>query len=121
MGKILLIDDAQFARSVLRTILEDKGYVICGEAENGREGVEMYKQLKPDMVFCDIRMNEMDGKDCVRTILAEDPKAKVVVCSSVEYQSSISDLIKAGAKGYIGKPINAMRLLHVTKELIGEP
>lgn len=121
MGKILLIDDAQFARMVLRTILEDKGYEICGEAENGKEGIEKFKQLRPDLVFCDIRMHEMDGRDCVRAILSEDSKAKVVICTSVNYQSNINDLIRAGAKGYIEKPINATRLLHITRELIGNP
>lgn len=105
MGRILLIDDAQFARMVLRTMLEDRGYEICGEAENGREGLEKYKELKPDLVFCDIRMNEMDGIDCLRAILAEDPKAKVVICAAISDKSRISEFMEAGAKGHIEKPI----------------
>lgn len=121
MGTILLIDDAQFARMVLRTILEDKGYEICGEAENGREGVEKFKRLRPDLVFCDIRMNEMDGRDCLRAILSEDSNANVVICTAISDRSHINELLEAGARGYIEKPIQGSELLRITEELIGKP
>ena len=114
-----MIDDAQFARMVLRTILEDNGYEICGEAENGREGIEKFKQLKPDLVLCDVRMNEMDGDDCLRAILAEDPSAKVVFCTAISEPAHLEALLKAGAKGCIAKPIQGKELLDVTKQLLG--
>ncbi|MCM1090918.1 MAG: response regulator [Butyrivibrio sp.] len=120
MGGILLIDDAQFARMVLRTILEDNGYEICGEAENGREGIEKFKQLKPDLVLCDVRMNEMDGDDCLRAILAEDPSAKVVFCTAISEPAHLEALLKAGAKGCIEKPVRGKELLDVTKRLLGD-
>lgn len=119
MGRILLIDDAPFARMVLRTILEDSGHVICGEAENGKEGAEKFHQLRPDLVFCDVRMNEMDGDDCLRAILIEDPSAKVVICTAINDPSHIDALLKAGAIGYIEKPIQGKKVLSITKELLG--
>lgn len=121
MGKILLIDDAQFARMVLRTMLEDRGYEICGEAENGREGIEKFKQLKPDLVLCDIRMNEMDGRDCLRAIMSENPNANVVICAAISDKSCVGEFLEAGAKGYIEKPICAEELYRMTEKLIGKP
>lgn len=118
MARILLIDDAQFARMVLRSILEDNGYEICGEAENGIEGFEKFTRLKPDLVFCDVRMNEMDGRDCLRAILSHDPSAKVVMCTAISEPSNIEALLKEGAKGYIEKPTREKELLRITRELL---
>ncbi len=116
-----MIDDAQFARMVLRTILEDKGYEICGEAENGREGIEKFRQLKPGLVFCDLRMHGMDGVECLRAILSEDPSANVVICAAISDRSRVNEVYEAGAKGCIEKPINEKELLRVTREFIGNP
>ncbi len=121
MGRILLIDDAQLARKVLRTILEDKGYEICGEAGDGKEGIEKFKQLKPDLVICDIRMNGMNGLDCLRAILAENPAANVVICTAVSDKPHIDELFEAGAKDYLEKPIQGRELLRITESLIGKP
>ncbi len=120
MAKILLIDDSQLARDLLRNILNKKGHVICGEASNGKAGAEMYKQLKPDLVFCDIMMNEVDGMNCLKAIMAEDPKAKVVICTSVGDEISVSEATAAGAREFIVKPVKAADVIRITEELIGK-
>lgn len=121
MAKILLIDDSQLARNLLRLILEEEGYTVCGEASNGREGLEKYKQLKPDLVFCDIMMNEVNGVECLQAILAEDPDAKVVMCTSVGDKLHFNETIEAGAKGFVTKPIKTAEVSYITRLLIGEP
>lgn len=121
MAKILLIDDSQLARDLLRNILNRKGYVICGEAANGKVGAEMYRHMKPDLVFCDVMMNEVDGMNCLRTIIAEDPGANVVICTSVGDDIIIGEAAAAGAKEFLVKPIKAEDVLRITEELIGKP
>ncbi len=121
MSNILLIDDSKLARNLLRIILENRGYTICGEASNGRKGVDKFKKLKPDLVFCDIMMNEMNGVECLRAILAEDPGAKVVICTSAGDKLHANEAAEAGAKDFLVKPINAADVIRVTERLIGSP
>lgn len=121
MTNILLIDDSMLARNLLRHMLEDKGYTICGEAANGREGFEKYKQLKPDLVFCDMMMDEMDGIECLRAIMSISPEAKVVMCTSINDELHLKEAMKSGAKSYLKKPAVADEVIHITKSLIGEP
>lgn len=121
MANILLIDDSMLARNMLRLILEDKGYIICGEAVNGKEGFEKYKQLKPDLVFCDIMMDEMNGLECMQAILSVAPDAKVVICTSVGDELHLDEALKSGAKGFFKKPVVYDDVIHITEMLIGKP
>lgn len=121
MANILLIDDSLLARNLFRSILENRGYTICGEAANGKEGLEKYKQLQPDLVFCDIMMDEMDGLDCMQAILSTAPEARVVICTSVGDELHLDEAMKAGAKSFLKKPVIADDIIRMTKMLIGEP
>ncbi len=121
MANILLIDDSMLARNLLRLILENAGYTICGEAPNGKEGLEKYKQLKPDLVFCDIMMDEMNGLECMRAILSVNPDANVVILTSVGDELHLDEAIKSGAKGFFKKPVVPVDLLKITEKLIGMP
>ncbi len=120
MKNILLIDDSQFARILLRRILEKAGYTVCGEASNGREGVEKFKQLKPDLVFCDLIMGRMGGLECLRAILSEDPDANVVMCTSMGDQFNLKNALAMGAKEYIIKPPKESAVIQITEKLIGK-
>lgn len=82
MKKVLIVDDAAFMRMSIRMILEKGGYQIVGEAQNGLEGVSLYKEHKPDIVTMDITMPEMSGVDALKAIKAYDPQAKVVMVSA---------------------------------------
>ena len=65
MARILIVDDAKFMRITLTNILKNANHEIVGEAENGREAVRLYRELKPDLVTMDITMPEMSGLDAV--------------------------------------------------------
>lgn len=121
MGKILVIDDALITRRLLTNILETTGYTVCGEAVNGKEGFEKYKELRPDLVFCDIMMNEVNGMECLRMIMAEDPSAKVVVCTSISDGLHVAEAKEAGAVDYLAKPVTAAAVQSITERLIGKP
>ncbi|HCL4479927.1 TPA: response regulator [Clostridium botulinum] len=104
MKKALIVDDAKFMRMIVRNAIKKMNIEVVGEAENGIQAIEAYKKLKPDFVTMDITMNEMNGIEAVREIIAFDPNAKIIMCSAMGQQSLLSDAIKAGAKDFIVKP-----------------
>jgi two-component system chemotaxis response regulator CheY len=106
--RILLVDDAQVIRVMLTKILKAAGYEIAGEASNGLEAVEKYKDLNPDLVTMDITMPTMSGIEAVREIRKYDPEAKIIMCSAIGQKSMVIEAIEAGARNYIIKVINVI-------------
>ncbi|GIU70568.1 MAG: response regulator [Candidatus Nitrosocaldaceae archaeon] len=104
--KILVVDDAFFIRKVLKDILNEIGYSNIIEASNGLEAVETYKKEKPNLVTLDINMPKMDGIQALKNLKRLDPKARVIMVTSVEQKHIVHDAIKLGAKDYIVKPFN---------------
>lgn len=105
MKRALIVDDARFMRTVIKGIIEKMGIEVAGEAENGLQAIEAYSKLNPDFVTMDITMNEMDGIEAVKGIIALDPNAKIIMCSAMGQQSMVLDAIKAGAKNFVVKPL----------------
>ncbi|ESU33180.1 chemotaxis protein CheY [Bacillus sp. 17376] len=106
MARILIVDDAKFMRITLTNILKKANHEIVGEAENGREAVELYRELKPDLVTMDITMPEMSGLDAVKEIKKDFNDAKIIMCSAMGQQKMVVDAIEAGAKDFIVKPFD---------------
>ena len=79
MAKILIVDDAAFMRMMIKNILIKEGYEVVGEAENGAQAVEKYKELSPDLVTMDITMPEKDGISALKEIMKINKVAKVVM------------------------------------------
>jgi two-component system chemotaxis response regulator CheY len=115
---ILLADDAQVIRLMLNRILVDAGYTVVGEAANGRQAVELYRQLHPDLVIMDITMPEMNGIEAVKAIREEDPKAKIIICSAMGQKTYVVEAIEAGAKNFILKPFDADKILETIRLVI---
>ena len=111
MGKrILIADDLSFIRMLQKEMLTEGGFQIVGEAANGREAVEKYRALAPDVVILDITMPEMNGLEAMRRILELDPEARVLICSAIGQQAVIVEAIQAGARDFIVKPFKPERL-----------
>ena len=119
MSKILIVDDALFMRRMVSDILSKAGYEIAGEAGDGKEAVEEYRKLKPDLITLDITMPGMDGIEALKAIKAEFPDAKVVMCSAMGQQAMVIDAIQAGAKDFVVKPFQADRVLEAVKKALG--
>lgn len=116
-GKILLVDDAAFMRMMLKKILAPSGNELL-EAVDGSDGVTKYKEHKPNLVFLDIVMPNVDGIECLKQIIAFDNNARVVMCSSIGQQTVVNDAIKIGARDFIIKPFDAAKVLEtVSKNL----
>jgi DNA-binding NarL/FixJ family response regulator len=108
MITVVLVDDQPLVRTGLRTLLErDPEIAVVGEAENGRRGLWLVQQSKPDVVLMDLRMPEVDGLTATRQIVA-DPElkaTKVIVLTTFDEDEEIQGAIRAGAAGYLLKDI----------------
>ncbi len=91
--RFLVVDDSEFARRNMKKILTSVGGESAGFAANGREAIEQYLKLKPDLVFMDITMPEMEGVEAVQGILDRDASAKIVMVSSNGYQDIIKEAL----------------------------
>ncbi len=116
--RVLIVDDAIFMRKMLADILKKEGYEICGEAENGAQAVEKYKDLNPDLVTMDIIMPDMSGIDAVKEIMKIDPNAKIIMVSAMGHQTLVVEAIQAGAKDYVVKPFQPSRVLEAVQRVI---
>jgi two-component system chemotaxis response regulator CheY len=117
MKKVLIVDDALFMRYLIRNLLERHEYEIVGEAENGYEAIEKYKELKPDIVTMDITIPGINGVNAIKIIKSFDENAKIIVISALGYASVISSAILAGACDFIVKPFQTENFLKVINRL----
>lgn len=108
---ILIVDDNDLMRTLLRGILRGEEYEVAGEARNGRGAVEMVERLKPDIVCLDVMMPEMDGLEALQAIKAAQPKVEVVMISGNASADNVKEALEQGAAGFIVKPFNAARVL----------
>src|SRR5512135_643718 len=118
--KVLIVDDAVFMRSMIRDIFASGGFEVVGEAANGLEAVEKFKQLKPDLTTMDIVMPFKSGIEATREIVKADPDAVVVMCSALGQESLVMEAIEAGASDFIVKPFKAEDVLTVVKKVLGD-
>src|SRR5690625_4927047 len=107
----LIVDDAAFMRMMIKDILTKNGYDVAGEAADGVQAVEKYKELQPDLVTMDITMPEMDGIEALKEIKNINPDSTVIMCSAMGQQAMVIDAIQAGAKDFIVKPFQAERVI----------
>lgn len=120
--KVLVVDDALFMRSMIKDILKNSGkYDIVGEATNGQEAVDRFKELLPDIVTMDIVMPIKDGIEATREILQHDPKARVVMCSALGQEPLVIESIAAGAKDFIVKPFTPEKVIQVMDHVARGP
>ena len=115
---ILVVDDASFMRMMVKDILTKNNYEVLGEAENGLDAVEKYKELNPDLVIMDITMPEMDGIEAVKEIKKVNPNASIIMCSAMGQQAMVIEAIQAGAKDFIVKPFQPERVLEAVAKAL---
>ena len=122
MARVLVVDDALFMRRMLSDILKKEGIEICGEAENGKDALDKYQQLKPDLVTMDIvmpKIEEIDGIGAVKEIIKVDPQAKIIMVSAMGQHSLVVEAIQAGAKDSVTKPFQPSRVIEAVKRALG--
>jgi two-component system chemotaxis response regulator CheY len=120
MARVMIVDDVEFMRMIIRDILLMHGHEVVAEVSDGEEAIQTYIEVKPDIVLMDIIMPDMDGKEALQKLLIMDPEAKIVMCSSLGQQALITESMKIGAMGFIVKPFEPDGMLDVIRK-IAEP
>lgn len=118
MNRVLIADDASFMRQMIRDIIDSEGYEVVGEATDGMEVVDKFKELHPDVVMMDIVMPKRSGIDAVKAIMEIAPKATVVMCSALGQETLVMEAIQAGAKDFIVKPFKPEAVLATLKKVL---
>lgn len=102
--RIVIADDHELFRDGLKLMLSKHEEIsIAGEAENGKELIELVNKHKPDVILTDIKMPAMDGIEAVKKITADDPEAAIICLSMFDEETLIMEMLEAGAKGYLVK------------------
>lgn len=117
--KILIADDTNLMREMLKAALDSEKYQIVGEAITGEQAIEYYKEKKPDLLILDINMPKMNGIDALKGVMKVDPKANVIMCSDQKYDSMIMMALKTGAKDFIIKPFTSSDVLVAVDKILG--
>jgi len=104
-AKILVIDDEHSVRWAFEKALQKANYEVA-LADNGLKGLNLYYEFKPDITFVDIRMPEMDGLQILEKVMADDPKALIIVMTAYSDMETTVNAMKLGAYDFLTKPFN---------------
>jgi len=121
MARVLVIDDAEYARDILKKILLSGGYEIAGEAGDGEAGVSEFSRTNPDIVIVDMVMPKLNGLETIRAIKKINPDAKILAISADGQAAHIEEAVKAGALSYINKPYQWSVVLNELAQLTHGP
>ncbi|SEJ00596.1 DNA-binding response regulator, NarL/FixJ family, contains REC and HTH domains [Propionispira arboris] len=116
--KIMIVDDSPFSRTIIAETLTDGGYEVVGEADSLETALETYNKTKPDIVTMDIAMPEADGFEVSRALLRNDPKAKIILSSSMKDEETELEAKRVGISGYVQKPVEADNLFEVIRKVL---
>ena len=116
--KILICDDSILARKQLKDIISTLGTPTFIEASDGQSAIDKYKETAPDLAFLDIVMPKIDGNIAIQEIMAYDPKATIIVASSVGTQSQLKCALQAGAKDFVQKPLDRQQVLDLVNKFL---
>ncbi len=117
--KVLLVDDHEMVRIGLAAVLgTEEGIEVVGEASNGREGIRLAQEYKPDVVLMDLVMEEMDGIETTRRLLELHPDCKVIVLTSYLDDEKMYPVIEAGAFSYLLKTSRAAEIAQAIRAAV---
>lgn len=117
--KVLIVDDAQFTRNMLKNIINKIEEIeVIGEASNGVEAISLYKKLNPDLVTMDLVMPEKGGIEATEEILKINSKAMIVVVSALGQEALVLEAAKKGAKDFIQKPFKQEQIMEVMDRIL---
>ncbi|RPI25372.1 MAG: response regulator [Acidobacteria bacterium] len=116
--RVLIVDDSRLARATVRKYLVQAGLEVVGEAGNGREAIDMFTQLSPDLVTLDVTMPEIDGLTAFREIRKRDPSAAVILVTSLDQKFIAEEVAHDPRGGFIPKPFSSFDLLKAVRQLL---
>ncbi len=111
--RVLIVDDSPYIRSLIRNVLENNGYEVVGEADNGEKAIDLAFELQPDVITLDNILPDMVGTDILKVLKDQNIKSKVLMISAVGQQSVIDIGMELGADEYVVKPFDDDELLEI--------
>ncbi|MEO0510642.1 MAG: response regulator [Verrucomicrobiota bacterium] len=117
---VLIVDDEAHLRTYLKLILKQIGFTVFHEAANGQEGIDNYKELKPDLVLMDVNMPVKEGMEALKEIMEFDEDAVVVMTTSVASRQAVETSVELGASRYIRKDLRKEEIAEALNALINE-
>lgn len=117
MLKIIVVDDSLIMRKNITKMITEMGFKVVGEAKDGLEAISCFRKFDPDLVTMDITMPDMNGIEAVREIRKLNKNAKIVMATSHGQEEMVLSAIKAGASGYVLKPIKSENLFAAIKKI----
>ena len=119
--RVLLVDDHELVRRGLKEVLRDTRFAVCGEAENGEQGVEQTLKLKPALVLLDMSMPVMTGLQAAKRIRKLAPETKIIIVTIHNSPQMQAEAQAAGADGYVTKMSAATTLVSAMEALFEAP
>jgi two-component system chemotaxis response regulator CheY len=120
MANIMIADDSDAIRLVLKDILSIGDHTVLGEAIDGAEAVTVFSQLNPDLLLLDLAMPKKDGLTVVKEIIAQHPTAKIILITASDDQKIIQDCLDSGAASYISKPFDFNNVLKSISDILAK-
>jgi DNA-binding NarL/FixJ family response regulator len=119
---VLIVDDSAVVRKRLRELLEQQsGWEVCGEAANGREGIEKAQQLKPDVIVLDLSMPVMNGLEAAQELTRLLPSVPLVMCTSFETTQLKRRALSAGVRTIVSKSESLEGLVSSIQQALLKP
>lgn len=117
---ILLVDDNDVTREVLRVVLRSEGYHVVGEATDGGSGLEMALKLKPNIILLDVVMPKVSGLEILPRLKELVPDSRVLLVTGNKDQETVTEAVRAGIHGFILKPFNAQKILDTVAGIVAK-
>ncbi len=118
MSSILIVDDALFMRNMIRSALEPLAFDTIVEAQNGREALEKFKELQPDVVTLDVVMPEMDGLATLEAIRGAAPEAQVIMVTALDQRETMLRAMQLGVSDFVVKPFDDDRVVSAVEKAL---
>jgi two-component system, NarL family, response regulator NreC len=116
--RLVLADDHVLVRQGLRTLLESEGFVVCGEAAEGREAVRLVRSETADVAVLDVGMPHFNGLNATLELSRTAPRVKVIVLTQHDEPQYVSEALRCGARGYVLKQQAARDLVHAIRSVV---
>ncbi|ERH01194.1 MAG: response regulator containing CheY-like receiver domain and AraC-type DNA-binding domain protein [Halonotius sp. J07HN6] len=118
--RAIVVDDSSFQRNIVTNTIEN-WFDVIGTASNGKEAIEVFREKRPDVITMDIMMPEMNGIESLRRIKDISPETTIVMVTSVSQDEKMREAAKAGADGYVTKPVDTEALRNEFDDVLDFP
>jgi DNA-binding NarL/FixJ family response regulator len=118
--RVLVCDDQALVRSGFRMILDARDDIeVVGEAQDGREAIELAQEIDPDVILMDVRMPDIDGVEATRRLVAAGSRARILILTTFDLDEYVYDALRAGASGFLLKDVHPPQLAEAIRVVAG--